>query len=477
MGEEIEWRPVLDGLLRRRAPVAPFTTPLDLLRFRPLSPLNRVSMGLAVLKLQRARRSRCPPTRAIRRGLDPARDGPQRLREGLGPAAAREVRLRAPTTSRWPGCTASSRCAASSRARRRSRSCSGYPRALLRAALRRAARRDRGGGRPRADRPPGRARPRAPGRFVVHPAAPGLVPPRPRPAHLRARRRARALRRGRRHRAQRCLRGDAGRPGSPPRSATPTSGACARIEYHTALCLLLEIDRQFSPFYWTNIADPELPFVGLVEHTNFIERERYDGRRFLYVANYLEPGDPLLDARPRRAARGLRRRACSKVNPGFDPAWISERWLFREPAAQPIVTVGYHERIPPLQTGVPGLRARQHDADLSGGPRDELLGAPGRGRRARAAPLPPTRRRPPTSRGPRPPTSTAAGRARAAAAAAGSQQPLEVAARRRWRGRRGPRAAPGCRRRRPACRRPAPRRCGRPKPSSSDGKTSARAPV
>ena len=33
---------------------------------------------------------------------------------------------------------------------------------------------------------------------------------------------------------------------------------------------------------------------------------------------------------------------------------MRQRWLFREPAAQPIVTVGYRERIPPLETGVPG---------------------------------------------------------------------------------------------------------------------------
>ena len=34
---------------------------------------------------------------------------------------------------------------------------------------------------------------------------------------------------------------------------------------------------------------------------------------------------------------------------------MRERWLHREPAAQPIVTVGYREGIPPLQTGVPQL--------------------------------------------------------------------------------------------------------------------------
>jgi protoporphyrinogen oxidase len=72
------------------------------------------------------------------------------------------------------------------------------------------------------------------------------------------------------------------------------------------------------------------------------------------VANYLEPGHPLLAlSEPELLAAylpGLRR-----VQPEFSEAWIVARWLHREPAAQPIVTVGYHRRIPPLRTGVPGL--------------------------------------------------------------------------------------------------------------------------
>jgi protoporphyrinogen oxidase len=126
------------------------------------------------------------------------------------------------------------------------------------------------------------------------------------------------------------------------------------IEYHTALCVLLELDRPLSPYYWTNIADPQVEFVGLVEHTNFVEPERYDGRRFAYLANYVEPGHELLaldvDALLARYESSLRR-----INPAFERSWIRRRWLFREPAAQPIVTVGYERLIPPLQTGVPGL--------------------------------------------------------------------------------------------------------------------------
>jgi protoporphyrinogen oxidase len=125
-------------------------------------------------------------------------------------------------------------------------------------------------------------------------------------------------------------------------------------EYQHALCLLLEIDRRFSPYYWTNIAEPDMPFIGLIEQTNFVEPERYGGRRFLYVANYLAAGDPLLELQPDELIAaylpGLQR-----VNPEFSTDWIRARWLFREAAAQPVVTVGYHERIPPLETGVPGL--------------------------------------------------------------------------------------------------------------------------
>jgi protoporphyrinogen oxidase len=126
------------------------------------------------------------------------------------------------------------------------------------------------------------------------------------------------------------------------------------VPYQTALCLLLELDRPVGRFYWTNIADDTMPFIGLIEHTNFIEPERYGGRRFLYVANYLEPDDPLLglsaDELLDHYEPGLRR-----INPEFSRDWVRQSWLHREPAAQPVVTVGYVDRIPPLDTGVPGL--------------------------------------------------------------------------------------------------------------------------
>ena len=131
-------------------------------------------------------------------------------------------------------------------------------------------------------------------------------------------------------------------------------GRVRSIEYHSALCLLLELDRQFTPFYWTNVADRKLPFVGLIEQTNLLAPSDYGNRHLLYVANYLAPGDSLLkfdpDALVERYEAGLK-----LVNPSFSRGWIRRAWVFREPAAQPIVTVGYGERIPALRTPAAGL--------------------------------------------------------------------------------------------------------------------------
>ena len=136
------------------------------------------------------------------------------------------------------------------------------------------------------------------------------------------------------------------------------------IEYFTALCLLIELDRRFSPFYWTNIGDDALPFVGLIEHTNLIEPERYDGRRFLYVANYLPRGHELLDLDADGRARALHA-GPARGQPGVRRATGSSSsgcTASRPPSrSSPSATAS---KIPPMQTPHARPRSGQHDADL-----------------------------------------------------------------------------------------------------------------
>jgi protoporphyrinogen oxidase len=131
-------------------------------------------------------------------------------------------------------------------------------------------------------------------------------------------------------------------------------GKAAGIEYFAALCLVLELDRKFHDFYWTNVVDEDLRFIGLIEHTNLVGPDHYGGRHFLYVANYLPHAHELLDLDVDELLSvyepGLR-----KVNPAFSRDWIKQSWLFREPAGQPVVLQNYPRRMPPYETGARGL--------------------------------------------------------------------------------------------------------------------------
>jgi protoporphyrinogen oxidase len=393
MGDELEWKRstmafFVDG--RQWA----FNGPLDLLRFRPLPPHARLRMGLCVLALQKFAKHAAPFESLTARAWIESRMGRAPWRKIWGPLLRGKFGERAEDISMaWLWSKLTLRRQLEGEEAREEKL--GYPRhswELLFDALRSSI--EGGGGRVLIDRPAAAlSRSDDGGGFVVAAGERG------------------SFRRGHDPRAFDRTSATNGASGGGERydavvatvpsdvflglldddlAAAIGSDYLDRLratEYHTALCLLLELDRRFSPFYWTNIADTTIPFVGLVEHTNFIDPARYGGRRFLYVANYLAPGDPLLALSPEELLDaylpGLR-----AVQPDFSPDWIRASWLHREPAAQPIVTVGYHERIAPLRTPVPGLvlanttqiypedRGTNYSVRLGGDAARALLGAP-----------------------------------------------------------------------------------------------------
>ena len=124
--------------------------------------------------------------------------------------------------------------------------------------------------------------------------------------------------------------------------------------YLAAVLVILVLDRPLSPHYWTYVGDRSLPFLGIIEHTNFIPAEHYGGAHIVYLTNYLERDDPLYLMSPddlyREYVVHLR-----KINPAFDESWVVEYHHHKVDAAQPIVTRGYSDTIPPHRTPIPGL--------------------------------------------------------------------------------------------------------------------------
>jgi len=128
----------------------------------------------------------------------------------------------------------------------------------------------------------------------------------------------------------------------------------ASLKTTGALCTFLEMKHSLTPYYWLNIVDAEMPFGGLIEHTNYVPRTRYGNRHILYISRYLFTGrDEFQEAPSAVMKRYLP--ALKRVNPDFDESWILRMRHFRAESAQPVVTLGYRKKIPPMKTSAEGL--------------------------------------------------------------------------------------------------------------------------
>ncbi|HYM14996.1 MAG TPA: NAD(P)/FAD-dependent oxidoreductase [Dehalococcoidia bacterium] len=126
------------------------------------------------------------------------------------------------------------------------------------------------------------------------------------------------------------------------------------VGWQAAVCMVLTMKHSLSPIYWMNIGDRSLPFLAIVEHTNFVGPEHYGGNHILYISNYLRQDHQYM-AMSEDELWALYEPALKKINPAFSADWVTQRWLFKAPFAQPIIKTGYSADKPDHRTPVDGL--------------------------------------------------------------------------------------------------------------------------
>jgi protoporphyrinogen oxidase len=123
-----------------------------------------------------------------------------------------------------------------------------------------------------------------------------------------------------------------------------------------AVVLILALKHRLTEgHYWINMPKGEgIPFMGLVEHTNYISPQHYGGDHLVYCGDYLPPQHPYFAAGPDELLEAYLP-GLVKINPDFRREWVRARWMFSEPYAQPIPTLNHSQHIPPLRTPLDGL--------------------------------------------------------------------------------------------------------------------------
>jgi len=123
------------------------------------------------------------------------------------------------------------------------------------------------------------------------------------------------------------------------------------VHYLAAIVVILELDRPLTNFYWMNIADHTIPFLGLIEHTNMLPKEWYQGNNVLYLTNYLDRSDPVYKM-SQNEILDLYLPHLNKFNPEFDRSWIKAIHYNAVSAAQPIIPTNYSKAIPNHRTPI-----------------------------------------------------------------------------------------------------------------------------
>ncbi len=124
-----------------------------------------------------------------------------------------------------------------------------------------------------------------------------------------------------------------------------------------AIVMILALKHQLSEqgFYWHNLPKAAgFPYLSLVEHTNFVSLEHFDGDHLVYVGDYLEEGHEYFSLSDEELLERFLP-PLERFNPGFDASWLKDYWVFRTSYAQPVPPVNHSRAIPDIKTPIAGL--------------------------------------------------------------------------------------------------------------------------
>jgi protoporphyrinogen oxidase len=114
------------------------------------------------------------------------------------------------------------------------------------------------------------------------------------------------------------------------------------IKYKSNICMILELKKQIGPYYWTTIAEKNYPFVAIIEHTNLVPKEWYNGN-IVYLSRYIDSSDELFKSDDKTITK-LFLDNFKKIYPNFNENLLKNIIISRAKYAQPVVTKNYSEK-------------------------------------------------------------------------------------------------------------------------------------
>jgi protoporphyrinogen oxidase len=122
-----------------------------------------------------------------------------------------------------------------------------------------------------------------------------------------------------------------------------------RVKYLGNMCLVLRLKQSLSETYWLNVNDPGFPFVGVIEHTNFDSPENYKGTHIAYLSRYLAVED-IVWSYTDEEYFNLAMQYLKQMFPNMETSWVLDYKVWRSEYAQPVTERNYSSYVPKCDT-------------------------------------------------------------------------------------------------------------------------------
>ncbi len=123
----------------------------------------------------------------------------------------------------------------------------------------------------------------------------------------------------------------------------------AQQRYLGVICMVVKLRRAISPYYVLNLTDPGLPFTGVIGLTTLVDPEEVGGYHLVYLPRYLPDDDPDFD-QPDAAFYAPFMAALQKIfwRRGFSPDEVVLWRVFRARFVSPLHVLRYDEQRLPI---------------------------------------------------------------------------------------------------------------------------------
>ena len=139
-----------------------------------------------------------------------------------------------------------------------------------------------------------------------------------------------------------------------PRLSDDEKQRLGAVEYLGVRCASLLLKRALAGYYVTNITDSWVPFTAVIEMTALVDPGQFGGRSLVYLPKYLPAGDRGFDT-PDGEIEETSLAALERMYPAFRRDDVVACRVSRARNVMAIPTLGHGRRVPPTRTSLPGV--------------------------------------------------------------------------------------------------------------------------